>query len=177
MRTFDFVIPANSSKHVEELGDYFRIRSSDGAVTLTTDDGSVRMAGVVQGEGIRNKKFRRVTMTNDTGAIVTVTVAIGMTAEIIDNVNLSGDVGIEPGSDKNFYSVTVNTGSGALAANTNRKRALIYSLKANTVDVMVGTSGNRIEIEPGGFFPWENTSGLNFRTASGTAELAIIEEI
>jgi hypothetical protein len=49
-------------------GDYFKIKSSSGSLTVTGDTfGS--LGGMLQGQGLRDTDFKRLTLTDETGAI------------------------------------------------------------------------------------------------------------
>lgn len=67
-KLYPFSIPANGSVNLLVSGDYFKIKSATGSVTVTGDSfGS--LAGMLPGQGLRDTDFTRLTLRDETGTI------------------------------------------------------------------------------------------------------------
>lgn len=161
-------------------GRFFTLIDTSADVDLVfLKDGSsidADATGVAAGYEMSDQEFSEVKLTSVNAQAVKYGISkTGKGRYGSASLNVSGKVNVA--TSVTITDLNVTTSSGQLAANLKRYRAIIYSMKANTVDVLIGTSGNRIELEPGQSYIHQSTSALNFRTASGTADLAVVQEV
>lgn len=67
-KLYPFSIPANGSVNFLVEGNYFKIKSSTGSITVVGDTFGA-LGGMLQGQGLRDTDFRRLTLQDETGAI------------------------------------------------------------------------------------------------------------
>ena len=66
-KLYPFTIPANGSVNLLVSGDYFKVKSSTGSLTVIGDSFGA-LAGLLAGQGLRDTNFSRLTLVDETGA-------------------------------------------------------------------------------------------------------------
>lgn len=66
-KLYPFLIPANGSINLLVSGDYFKIKSATGSISVTGDSFGT-LAGMLPGQGLRDTDYTRLTLTDETGA-------------------------------------------------------------------------------------------------------------
>ena len=160
---YDFTVPANGSYVLTVAGDYFKVMSSTGPISIKADWGELR--GLIAGQGLEDSPFARLFIANDTGVDNVVRLFIG-DEKFIDG--LSGSVNVLGGSmtvvstvppvsalDNQAKTVT-NASAQLLAAKTGRKYLLVQNKDdTGTIYLSFGkaaTVANGVKVGPGGFF-------------------------
>lgn len=67
LKEYDFNLAANGSAVILTTGEYFRIQSSNGAVSVSID-GLGELPGLLAGQGISNTPYQRLTLRDVSGA-------------------------------------------------------------------------------------------------------------
>lgn len=66
-KLYPFTIPANGSVTLLTSGDYFKVKSSTGSLTVIGDTFG-NLSGLLAGQGLRDTNFSRLTLVDETGA-------------------------------------------------------------------------------------------------------------
>lgn len=139
-------------------GAYFNILSSTGPINVRTDE--VNLKGLTAGQGFEKQPFKRIELTDASGATNTITYVIadeGFIAGLTGNMTISSIVPVQSGSFVNAQATVTNASAQIVAANTARKYLAIQNNDAVGI-VYIGfgaaavTSLNGIKIAPGGNF-------------------------
>lgn len=157
--TYEVDIAANGSYQVIVGGSYFKILAATGDVDVRSESVDIKAIGA--GQGFQKQPFKRLTITDKTGATNTVKFIVS-DAEFIDSLN--GTVGIDSNkaATSAAFANTANTVTNAsaqlVAANTARQYLLIQNNDAaGSIFVRFGAASTLttgVKIAPGGYFEW-----------------------
>lgn len=154
MQTFDKTFTAGETQHFPGGFQFFLLESGADVDIIFYDRMRKKIGeakGIESGFNLKKKDgFSGVDMTSAT--VQTVKVWIGYDSE--SDYAPSQEVAIpSPESFESIADVTVGSGTEILAANSNRKEAIIAALSSNALVVRIGDSGvavgNGLELSPG----------------------------
>ena len=155
---YTYTMAAGATVNLPVTGDYFKIMSCTGSISVQSDFGN--LDDLTAGQGLENTPFRLLTLNNKTASDNTVRIFVG-DENFIDgmsgSVSVSATVGATAGSHANTAATVTSTAALLDAANAARKYLLIQNNSA-TGHLFIGfaagvTTGNGLKIVPGGF--WE----------------------
>lgn len=116
---YPFSIASGGTYTLPAMGDYFRIQSSTGSISVTVE-GAGTLPNLLSGQGIKNTPFRRLVLVNTSGALNTGTILIA-SEEFIDNRTF-GVNDLSAGTINTLRQPLTQTGffvdAAALTANT-----------------------------------------------------------
>lgn len=153
---YTYTLGANASVNLPVTGDYFKIMSATGLVSVKSDFGS--LDDLIAGQGLENTPFRFLTIVNRTAASNTVRLFVG-DENFIDGVSgtiaITATVAARTAFVQTAATVT-NVAANAVAASTTRNYILIQN-RDLTGNVFVNfattaTVATGIKIPPGGFY-------------------------
>lgn len=155
---YDLTIASGATANLLVTGDYFKIMSASGPVSVRSDFGE--LSGLIAGQGLEDTPFKFLTIRNQLGASNNVRIFVG-DEKFIDG--MSGAVAIStnamPTASGHTNTAATVTNVAALldAANTGRKYLAVQNNSA-TGTLYLGfaagvTAANGIKVVPGGF--WE----------------------
>lgn len=153
---YDLTIDSGASANLLVHGDYFKIMSASGPITVRSDFGE--LSGLVAGQGLEDTPFKYLTLRNTSGGVNVIKLFIG-DEKFIDG--MSGDVSISKAKAPTSaaYTTTAVTVTNAAtlidAANAARGALLIQNNHASG-NIFVGfTAGvtvtTGIKVVPGGY--------------------------
>lgn len=135
---YPFNLSAGQSINIPAVGDYFRVQSATGAIDVTID-GVGTLPDLLNGQGIKNIPFSRLTIKNKSGAANAGVIMVAFD-EFIDNrtygVNdlSAGTLATlrQPLAQTGFYSsqsaLAANTADTVFSAASNLNGAVLLSL-------------------------------------------------
>lgn len=174
------VVPAGGTIPFPLTGEYVHIvASSQNAVGIGLDGEAPQYS--LLGETLRmpvGGQFSRVLVENRSGTDdLTITLVYGVGLFELNQVKFSVPSTLETSTD-----VTLATGVAAqiLASNANRRKAIIKSLNANTVDIRIGDASvaadKGYQLMPGEEREIEVTSSIwGFNNAPGDQVVSVLE--
>jgi len=153
---YDLSIANGASANLLVHGDYFKIMSASGPISVRSDFGE--LTSLVAGQGLENTPFKYLTLRNNSGGLNAVRIFVG-DENFIDG--LSGSVAISTnkvptsGAYTNASATVTNTAAQLLAANAARGALTIQNNHASA-NLFIGFSGavttaNGLKVVPGGF--------------------------
>jgi hypothetical protein len=155
---YTYTLAANASINLPVTGDYFKVMSATGAVTVKSNFGT--LDDLIAGQGLENTPFLFLTIINKTASANTVRIFVG-DENFIDGISgsLSVTKTVMPtgGSHANTQATVTNVAALFDAANPSRQYLLIQNNHATGI-LYLGfyagvTAANGIKVVPGGF--WE----------------------
>jgi len=167
-KIYTFDVPAGGAFRLTVAGEYFKILATTGAVTVSSDWGTLE--GLITGQGLEDTPFSHLLFTDVGGAGVTVRLFIG-DEKFVDGITGAVEVSAVretvPVRSDVFKTTNIpaiaNGGGGTKVANAdpNRKYLLVQNTHATVILYVsfssVGvTSG--IRIDPG--TSWGLTAGV-----------------
>lgn len=168
-------------------GNFVRIKEADQSFTLRFDDGSEMT--VSQNIIIKlqpDDQFKKLEVINDSGASLTVQLEIGFGDVQSNTVTVGGTLAAEIQAHDTLVSaaddsIAANTTEQVLAANTDRKEALISNLASNTDPIRIDDSNTDatqgIEVLPGSTVTLQTKSAIFVHNTKGSAQSVGILEI
>lgn len=137
-------------------GAYFNILSSTGTVDIKTD--TVNLRGLTAGQGFEKQPFRRIEITDSSGATNIIRYVIaddGFIAGLTGSMQITSIVPVQSASFANTAKTVTNASAQLVAANTARKYFLVQNKDpAGNLYLNFGagaaTAANGIKIQPGG---------------------------
>lgn len=150
-------IGALAAANLTVEGEYFKILNSTGPVDVVSDFGALR--GLIAGQGLQKTPFKRLLITDASGAENTVRVLIS-DENFIDgltgNVNLSKSVVPTSTLFSNVQRTVTNASGLLIAANPGRQYLLVQNKDAvGSLFLSFGgaaTLGNGVRVIPGGAY-------------------------
>lgn len=82
-KLYDFTLPANGSQTIMAIGEYFRIQSATGALTVEVE-GYGKLPGLLVGQGLQRTPYTRLVLTDTSGAANAGTILCSG-SEFVDN--------------------------------------------------------------------------------------------
>jgi len=137
LQSYDFTVPANGAVQLLATGNYYLVKSSNGALDIRADFGQAK--GMVQGQGFNGRDFTKLELKNNSAAIVSGVMMIedgaeGGTGFFDLNLILSGSITSRPeaatGSYQTQTMLAANTADQVIAPAANVNGALIFSLES-----------------------------------------------
>lgn len=112
-KIYSFSIPAGGSFPLMVIGDYCKILTSSGPLTLTGDTFGT-LGPILAGQGVENSTFKRLVLTDNTGAVNKGTILIADNKFIDDRI--TGEVSIIDGEKSRVLAAQYFAASPAITA-------------------------------------------------------------
>ena len=179
-KIYTLTIAANQSQRLLVQGEYFKVMSCSGPITVLSDFG--RLDSLIAGQGLENTPFPYLLLTDASGGSNTVKILVG-DQNFIDGMTGSFVItsGKQPqsGAFTNVNATVTNASAQLLAANANRQYLLIQNNGAGDIYVNFGaaaTLANGIKIAAGGAFELPGTVSTQqvFAIGSVASNTAVI---
>lgn len=179
---------ANGANHVINRGGTFvRVREADQAFKILLDDDVELKAELNDIFRLKDgDSFDRVTIINDSGATLAFQLEIGFGGVETNNVSLSGTLKTAAQGHASLVttaddSIAATTTVLVLAANTDRKEAIITNLADNGAKIRVGDSNTGasrgVELSPGQSITLETTAAIYVYNAGAASQSVALLEV
>lgn len=154
-KIYTFTIASGNAQRMLIAGQYFKILSATGAVSVSSDFG--KLDSLISGQGLENTAFPYLLFENVSGASNTIRVLIG-DQNFIDgftgNMSITDNKVAQSGSFANVQSTVTNASTQLVAANGARQYLLIQNKdNAGSIYINFGsaaTVANGVRVIPGG---------------------------
>lgn len=175
------VLAAGETIHKDMVGEFIYFSSVSGAVQVSLDNESpVTVDAVTTVRLPVEDEFKKISITNNTGATITVKYYVGFGEIRRDSVSISGSIVVAGGTGLNYGTVTVDTSVDLIiAANTSRTAWSICNNGAVTVfigDDNTVTAANGFPILAGEKFSGSGEHAIYGITGSGSVDVRYVEE-
>lgn len=156
-KIYTLTIAANQSQNLLVNGQFFKLLSVTGAVTIESSFG--KLEGLISGQGLENTPFNTLLLTDASGASNTIKILIG-DENFIDgftgNIAITANKVAQSSSYTNTARTVTNASAQMIAANAARQYLLIQNKDGGgNIFINFGsaaTLANGIRIVPGGNF-------------------------
>ena len=177
MKDFELNLPAGDDMALGVSGSFVRLKASTGALVFKAPGSHVSLAA---GDYVRMAPFRagQLRVQNLSGSAVDCTVTIGDgDAGSTRDISLSVASTMTDAADVSIGAASTDL---VLAANANRREAMISNLATNTQTMRIGTTNagaaRGVEIEPGQTIVLSTSAAIYaFNPGGGAETLGVLE--
>jgi len=161
-KIYKIIITANQTYALQVKGQYFKIISSTGKVSVQSEFG--KLDDLMTGQGLERTPFEYLILQDTSGAVNAIQILIG-DENFIDaftgNMNIIANIAPQSGSFSNLQKTVTSASTQILAANSAREYLLIQNNDAaGIIYVSFGvaaTALNGVKVSPGGSYELPGT--------------------
>lgn len=163
-KLYPFLIPANGSINLLVSGDYFKIKSATGSISVTGDSFGT-LAGILPGQGLRDTDFTRLTLTDETGSPNAGYVLVSDGTFVDDRV--TGEVSVIDGEKARTLAGGMYGGTpfSVVPSATNYSIVQLWNPAGSNKNLIVTQSSASVSSAAAVNWFWENTARTNDVTA------------